>query len=69
MNIHYKPHQSYLLRLRHVDNAGQPRWVITLEEPGGQAWRLDDLQALLRLLEEKMESPTLALPREGTMKG
>ncbi len=24
---------AYLLRLRHVDNAGAPRWVITLHEP------------------------------------
>ena len=55
MKMQRQPHQSYLLRLRHVDNAGNPRWVITLEEPGGAVWRLDDLQALVSLLEEKME--------------
>lgn len=25
---------AYLLRLRRVDNAGHPKWAITLQEPG-----------------------------------
>jgi hypothetical protein len=38
---------SYLLRLRLVDNAGQPVWRASLEEPGsGHEQHFESLEAL-----------------------
>ena len=54
----YQPqstYQAYLLRLRRVDNAGQPVWRISLEVPGSQTQRyFDDLTALCHYLATQM---------------
>jgi hypothetical protein len=54
----YPPYQSYLLRLRRMDNAGQPVWRFSLESPGGAPQpfaTLDDVMAFLRALTADMD--------------
>jgi hypothetical protein len=36
MNEAPRTYRSYLLRLRWVDNAGQPVWRVSLQEPGSE---------------------------------
>jgi hypothetical protein len=49
---------AYLLRLRRVDNAGHPQWVITLHEPGrDREHHFADLIALINFLNETMVDP------------
>lgn len=36
MNEAPRTYRSYLLRLRLVDNAGQPVWRVSLQEPGSE---------------------------------
>lgn len=36
MNEKPRTYRSYLLRLRLVDNAGQPVWRVSLQEPGSE---------------------------------
>ena len=36
MNETPRTYRSYLLRLRLVDNAGQPVWRVSLQEPGSE---------------------------------
>ncbi len=48
-------YHSYLLRLRYVDNVGQPTWLITVEHPGqGTQERFSDLTALVTFLHHTM---------------
>ena len=49
---------AYLLRLRRVDNADHPQWLITLQEPGSdREYRFADLIALINFLNETMVDP------------
>jgi hypothetical protein len=52
MNQKLPSYLSYLIRLRRVDNGGQPLWRISLEAPGAgereNFAELDDLVAFLR---------------------
>ena len=49
---------AYLLRLRRVDNADHPQWLITLHEPGSdREYRFADLIALINFLNETMVDP------------
>ncbi len=42
---------SYLLRLRRVNEAGQPVWRISLEAPGGETYlQFENLPALFAYL-------------------
>ena len=44
-------YRSYLLRLRLVDNAGQPVWRASLEEPGsGHEQHFESLETLCTYL-------------------
>ena len=46
---------SYLLRLRWVDNANQPAWRISLEEPGNKAkLQFDSLTAMCAYLANQL---------------
>ncbi|MCB0188407.1 MAG: hypothetical protein KDE31_29255 [Caldilineaceae bacterium] len=48
-------YHAYLLRLRHLDNAGQAQWVITLQEAGSDRERhFADLIALISFLNDRM---------------
>ena len=57
-NSHYT---CYLLRLRRMDNAGQPVWRFTLESPGGGSPQvfssLDELLAFLQTLTAGADRP------------
>jgi hypothetical protein len=53
MPENYLHYQSYLLRLRYLDNGGQPVWRFSLEGPGGAPepfTTLEDVMAFLRAL-------------------
>lgn len=60
MPLSPRSYLSFLLRLRRVDNGGQPLWRLSLESPGGAAARhfataddlLDFLRAEMRLAEK-----------------
>jgi hypothetical protein len=48
-------YQSYLLRLRRVDNAGQPVWRFSLESPGSHERRVfGSLEELFAFLETQI---------------
>jgi hypothetical protein len=55
MNQPLSPYQSYLLRLRWLDNAGEAVWRISIEIPGqdGKVY-FDSLIALTEFLANKM---------------
>jgi hypothetical protein len=55
-------YQAYLLRLRRLDNDGQPVWRISLESPGsgGEHWAFANLEALVTFLTEHMAGPARA---------
>jgi len=49
-------YQSYLLRLRRLDNDGQPVWRLSLERPAdGEHWRFRSLDALVQFLTAQMD--------------
>jgi hypothetical protein len=44
-------YRAYLLRLRYMDNGGQPRWVYSLQSPdGGEHHEFQTLQAFAEFL-------------------
>ena len=49
-------YQAYLLRLRRVDNAGQPVWRFSLEQPGrGERRQFDRLAEVFEFLQQQMQ--------------
>ena len=49
-------YHAYLLRLRRVDNAGQPVWRFSLERPGqGERHNFDQLIDVLNFLQQQMQ--------------
>lgn len=49
-------YQAYLLRLRRVDNAGQPVWRFSLERPGsGEPRNFDRLVEVFDFLQQQMQ--------------
>lgn len=61
MNQESPSYLSYLIRLRRVDNGGQPLWRISLEAPGAGERRnfaeLEELVAFLRLRMTPVATP------------
>jgi hypothetical protein len=55
-------YQAFLLRLRRLDNDGQPVWRISLESPGSASehWAFANLEALVTFLTERMAGPARA---------
>ena len=48
-------YQAYLLRLRRVENAGQPVWRFSLEQPGrGDRQQFDRLGDVFEYLQQQM---------------
>lgn len=54
-SVHVR-YRAYLLRLRYMDNGGQPRWVYSLQSPDGdEHHEFQTLQALAEFL--AMQTP------------
>lgn len=57
MNKTQSSYLSYLLRLRRVDNAGQPIWRASLETPGSKTQiYFDNLEAVCAYLAKQMQT-------------
>jgi hypothetical protein len=55
-------YQAYLLRLRRVENAGQPVWRFSLEQPGcGDRRQFDRLVDVFEFLQQQMQRDEVAI--------
>ena len=61
MNSNDLNYHAYLLRLRRVENAGQPVWRFSLEQPGrGERQPFDRLSDVFDYLRQQMRRDDVA---------